>query len=155
MWERIITVVLIYMIYDNMYINLHNLIRHSATKSCDLDPIPTCVLKQCIGVLLPIITKIIDLSLTSNTMSGNLKEAILTTLIEQILLDPEIFKNFHHISNLPFISKLIERCRCRRFLIRPQSTTSVTYFNRLINHCTHTDSSFNGAEWYFKSSRWW
>ncbi len=77
---------------------VEKLIRHSITKSCDLDPIPTWVNKQCIDVI--IITRSINVSLTSSTMPGILKEAILAPLIKKSLLDPEIFKNFLPISNL-------------------------------------------------------
>ncbi len=43
---------------------VEKLIRHSATKSCDVDPIPTWVLIQCIDALLPIITRSINLYLS-------------------------------------------------------------------------------------------
>ncbi len=39
----------------------------------------------------------------------NFKETILTPLIKKILLDPEILKNFHPISNLCFIYKIVEK----------------------------------------------
>ncbi len=39
-----------------------------------------------------------------------MKEAILIPLLKKILLDPEIFKHFRPISNLPYISKLVEKC---------------------------------------------
>ena len=39
----------------------------------------------------------------------NLKEAILIPLIKKASLDPEIFKHFRPISNLTYLSKLIER----------------------------------------------
>ena len=43
-------------------------------------------------------------------MPDDFKEAILTPLLKKALLDPEIFKNFRPISNLAYISKLIEKC---------------------------------------------
>ena len=42
-----------------------DLITASSKKSCPLDPIPTKPLNECIDVLLPPITKIINLSLDS------------------------------------------------------------------------------------------
>merc|ERR1712237_262375 len=41
-------------------------------------------------------------------------EAILKPLIKKICLDPEIFNNFRPISNLTFISKLIEKIVAKR-----------------------------------------
>jgi len=87
----------------------------SASKSCRLDPIPTWLLKECLGTLLPVITRIVNLSLSSAEVSPNLKEAIVLPLIKKICLDPEILKNFRPVSNLSFLSKLIERVVDARF----------------------------------------
>ncbi len=42
-------------------------------------------------------------------MPTNLKSAILQPLIKKALLDSNIFKNYRPISNLTFISKVIEK----------------------------------------------
>ena len=42
---------------------VHDLVRASSEKSCGLDPIPTKLLLDCLDVLLPIITKMINYSL--------------------------------------------------------------------------------------------
>ena len=42
----------------------------------------------------------------------NVKRAFLTPLIEKIILDAEIVKNYRPVSNLSFLSKLIERIVC-------------------------------------------
>ena len=44
---------------------LSTLLRNMITKSCMLDPIPGSILKDCFDVLLPVITRIINLSFTS------------------------------------------------------------------------------------------
>ena len=84
-------------------------IKKCASKSCDLDPIPTWLLKLCLEDLAPVITHIVNLSLSVSEVSPNLKTALITPLIKKALLDPEILKNFRPVSNLSFISKLIER----------------------------------------------
>jgi hypothetical protein len=88
---------------------IKKLIMKSATKSCSLDPIPTWLLKECLGCLLPVITRIVNLSLEAGEVPSNLKEAIVLPLIKKLTLDPEILKNFRPVSNLSFLSKLIER----------------------------------------------
>ncbi len=85
------------------------LITGGAAKSCMLDPVPTWIVKDCLDALLPIITEIINLSLSSAAVPPNLKEAIIIPLLKKILLDPEIFKNFRPVSNLRYISKLVEK----------------------------------------------
>ncbi len=48
----------------------------SASKSCTLNPMPTTIL-NCLDVILPVITKIMNLSLSTSVMPGKLKEALL------------------------------------------------------------------------------
>ena len=91
------------------------IIMDTASKSCMLDPMPTSLLKDCLDALLPFITKIVNISLSTNIMPVNLKEAIITPLLKKLKLDPELLKNFRPISNLTYISKLIERVVAARF----------------------------------------
>ena len=86
-----------------------SLCQGSPGKSCLLDPIPTWLTKKCIEVLTPVITSIVNMSLSSAVMSADFKETILLPLLKKICLDPEIFNNFKPISNLMYISKLIQR----------------------------------------------
>ena len=85
------------------------LIKNSAPKSCDIDPIPTLLLKLCQDELLPVITHIVNTSLSCSTVPKQLKLAFIRPLLKKLLLDPEVLKNFRPVSNLSFISKLIER----------------------------------------------
>ena len=79
------------------------------SKYCALDPIPTSVLKACLGALLPVICKIVNLSFSSSHVPEAFKEAIVTPLIKKQSLDRENLKNYRPVSNLPFISKLVEK----------------------------------------------
>src|SRR6218665_2377383 len=49
------------------------LIHASQNKQCDLNPIPTSLLKECADLLVPTITKIINLSLLTGTFPINSK----------------------------------------------------------------------------------
>lgn len=82
---------------------------NSATKSCEVDPIPTFLLKQSQDEVLTIITDIINASLTDSCVPQYFKQAIVRPLIKKPGLDSEIFKNYRPVSNLPFISKLLEK----------------------------------------------
>ncbi len=84
------------------------LISTSANKHCELDPIPTWLLKECIDDLLPLITQIINLSLQLGDMPLSLKKAIINPLLKKLGLEL-IKKNYRPVSNLAFISKLIEK----------------------------------------------
>ena len=88
---------------------LSTLIQPSACKSSDLDPLPGAVMKDCFHVLLPVITRIVNLSMTTATVPIAMKEASLSPLLKRPSLDHEQFPNFRPISNLPFISKCTEK----------------------------------------------
>ena len=81
----------------------------SPSSTCALDPIPTNLLKESIDVLLPVITTILNRSLKETTVPDSFKSAIVTPLLKKDNLDPEIYKNYRPISNLPFLSKVLER----------------------------------------------
>ena len=91
---------------------VRKIIHSSPTKSCALDPIPTWLLKQCEDQLIPVLTLIINTSLSTAEFSDELKKAFVTPLIKKATLDCEILKNYRPVSNLSFLSKLIERIVC-------------------------------------------
>ena len=85
------------------------IMQKSLKKTCVLDPLPTCLLMECLPGILPTVTQIINLSISSSCFPPSLKDAIVTPLLKKSSLDPDEFKNFRPVSNLPYISKLIER----------------------------------------------
>lgn len=88
---------------------LKDSIMSSKSKSCELDPIPTWLLKDSINILLPTITTITNTSLEQGTFPLQLKRSIVRPLIKKTSLDPDESNNFRPISNLPFLSKTLER----------------------------------------------
>ena len=94
---------------------IKDLVLKAPTKSCVLDPVPTRVLKACLVEILPLITKVVNLSLRSATMPKSLKTAVIMPVLKKIILEL-ILKNYRPVSNLPFLSKLIERVVAKRLL---------------------------------------
>ena len=88
---------------------LKKIISSGNSKSSDLDPIPTILLKECLDVLLPTLTRIINLSLSSSTVPQDLKEARITPLIKGAEMDPEDMKSYRPVSRLSYLSKLLEK----------------------------------------------
>ena len=88
---------------------LNPIIRPLAKKSCFLDPIPTQLLLQSLDTLSPAILKIVNLSIESAFLPASLKEAIIKPILKKNNLDPSEYMNFRPISNLPFLSKVIEK----------------------------------------------
>ena len=81
----------------------------SPNKQCELDPIPTSLLKNCLQSLTPTITNIVNLSLASGSFPDIFKQSIITPLLKKPTLDKEQLSNYRPISNLSFLSKLTER----------------------------------------------
>ena len=95
---------------------VRKIIMDAKATTCALDPIPTWFLKVIMNVLLPILTRIINLSFEHGIVPTELKRALIIPLLKKILLNPEILKNFRPVSNLAYLSKLIERVAAHRLL---------------------------------------
>ena len=93
---------------------VRKLILTSPTKTCALDPIPTSLLKSCVDVLLTPITNIVNLSLKSGVFPDTLKLSHITPLIRKPSLSKDDMKNYRPVSNLNFISKLLEKNIAKR-----------------------------------------
>ena len=83
-------------------------------KSCELDFIPTWLVKQCIDQLLQLLTSIINESLTKGEFPNYFKNAIVKPLLKKPSLDKDELKNYRLVSNLHFISKVIEKRVAKR-----------------------------------------
>ena len=83
-------------------------IRKLPSKSCELDLMPTTLLKSAVDVVTPAVTCIINMSLLSGEFCKNLKLAHLKPLIKKTGLNL-VFKSFCPVRSLSYISKLIER----------------------------------------------
>ena len=86
-----------------------------------MDPIPTQLLKRHVQEVAPYITAVINLSTSIGEVSPNLKEAQLKPLLKKIDLEP-VFTNYHPVSNLSYLSKLIERTVCNQIITYTEST---------------------------------
>ena len=83
-------------------IELSNIANNIITKSCVLDPHPATLLKQHCDLLLPIILKIVNLSLESGLFLSS-------PLLKKANLDQEVLANYRPISDFKVISKIIEK----------------------------------------------
>ena len=83
-------------------------IRNMTSKSCELDAIPTTTLKQVLHTIIVPITRIVNVSLESGIYASKWKTAIVHPLLTKEGLDLRL-SNFRLVSNLSFISKLVEK----------------------------------------------
>ena len=95
---------------------IRRVIARAPTKSCTLDPMPTSLLKNSLDVVLPTITDIINPSLLTGVFPSTFKSAVVVPLLKKPNLDLT-FTNLRPISNLSFLSKLVERVAANKLTI--------------------------------------
>ena len=88
---------------------VEKLIKRSPPKSRGLDPVPTWLLKQHAECLVPIITSIVNMSLADGMFPDQFKTSHVSPLIKKSTLDCSAPKNYRPLSNLPYISKIVEK----------------------------------------------
>jgi hypothetical protein len=81
----------------------------SPVKSCSLDPVPTFIVRECVDLLLPYITCMVNASLSQGRLPDLQKHAIVVPLLKKSGLDTADMANFRPVSNLTFMSKVVER----------------------------------------------
>ena len=85
------------------------IVKNMKTKSRELDAIPTHILKDMLPVVLPAVTRIVNLSLSEGLFHCDWKMAIVRPVLKKVGLQL-INSNYRLVSNLTFISKLMEEC---------------------------------------------
>ena len=86
-----------------------NIILDSPTKSCSLDTWPTFLVLEYLEILITPITSIINAFPEQGKRPNFFKQADVTPILKKSSLDKEIFKNYRPVSNINFISKILER----------------------------------------------
>ena len=89
------------------HMDVIDMVKAVPPKSCELDPIPTKILKDHIGALAYGIAKIINTSFEHDYVCDSFKEAILRPLLKSPKLD--LFPNFRPVSNLAYLGKLAKQ----------------------------------------------
>ncbi|CAC5397331.1 unnamed protein product [Mytilus coruscus] len=88
---------------------VRKIILKAPTKSCELHPLPTKILKPCLKSLATVITKRVNLSLEQCCVPQSFKEAVVRPLLKKAGLDKEVLKNYRPVSSLPFVSNVVEK----------------------------------------------
>ena len=84
-------------------------ILNSAHKSCELDPIPSKLLIECIDSILPSLTDLFNSSLASGIFPHCFKSALVTPILKNKCLDNNDLNNYRPVSNLCLIAKILEK----------------------------------------------
>ena len=92
------------------------IIMSSSNGTFNLDPIPSTLLKSCIDSLIVPITNIVNKSLKEGVFPSAFKTAHVIPLLKKHSLDKNDLKNYRPVSNLSFISKVVEKVVASRLL---------------------------------------
>ena len=84
------------------------IIHNMTIKTSPADPIPASVYKHVVEDLIPHITILVNKSLATGSVEG-IKESIISPGIKKYILDHDDNKSYRPISNIEFISKIIEK----------------------------------------------
>jgi len=104
---------------------VEKLIGQAANKQCQLDPAPTWLVKHFSQLLAPFIAYLMNVSLVSGCFPQKFKHALVFPRLKKDNLDLNEFKNFRPVSNLNFISKLIETAVQKRLQCFLEQTGSM------------------------------
>ena len=98
--------------------SVHEIIKLLSTlpaKSCSSDPVPTWLLKRISATICPILCHMCNLSFQRGIFPSQPKHALVTPGLKKPALDPDTASSYRPISNLSFMSKLVERLVAKRF----------------------------------------
>ena len=93
---------------------VERIIRSMPSKCCELDVMPPTILKQIISSIITPITNLINESLENGVFANKWKTAIIKPLLKKAGL-VLICKNYRSVSNLSFLSKILEKCALLQF----------------------------------------
>jgi len=98
-------------------LDVNDVITAVPDKQCLLDPMPTSLLKEYIDLLAPFLVELFNRSLSLSVFPASFKIAHITPLLKKSNLDLADVRSYQPISNLPVLSKLLERLVARQLLV--------------------------------------
>uniref|UniRef100_A0AAR2KDM3 Endonuclease/exonuclease/phosphatase domain-containing protein n=1 Tax=Pygocentrus nattereri TaxID=42514 RepID=A0AAR2KDM3_PYGNA len=95
--------------YPLPQLELEKIISSANCTTCTLDAIPSKLLKEVLPVIINPISTIVNSSLSLGHVPKAFKLAVIKPLIKKPNLDVTVLSNYRPVSNLPFISKILEK----------------------------------------------
>ena len=98
------------------YISIIYKLLNASSSISPSDPVPLSIFKHYSDYLCPTICNIISYSINFSTVPSIFKQAIITSILKKPSLDPESLLNYYPISQLPLVSKILERVVSRQLI---------------------------------------
>ena len=90
-------------------LRFYYIIPNTTHRSCELDPIPSKLLIECLDYIIPYLTDLFSSSLASGIFPQCFKSALITPILKKRCLDHNDLNNYRPVSNLCFIAKILEK----------------------------------------------
>jgi hypothetical protein len=119
------------------------LILRSTNASCTLDIIPTKLLKSCVDAFVQPITNLINMCLAEGVFPDAFKKAIVTPLLKKHSFPKDDLSSYRPISNLNFISKILERVIYSRLCDHLEKFPSLSPFQSAYRKLYSTETALN------------
>ena len=91
------------------HLTVKECILNSAPKSCELDPIPSKLLIECLDSIISSLTDLFNSSVASGIFPQCFKSTLVTPILKKKCLDHNDLNNYRPVSNLCFIAKILEK----------------------------------------------
>jgi hypothetical protein len=118
-----------------------DLICKSPNKSCGLDPAPTWLIKDFSQTLSPFLTVLFNKSLELGYFPLSFRMAEVTPVLKKSTLDPSLPSNYRPVSNLQFISKLLERIVNKQILQHLNDNSLLPEHQSAYRRCHSTETA--------------
>ena len=121
--------------------DIRNLLARAANNSCGLDPAPTWLVKEYADQLAPFLVVFFNKSLSTGYFPNSFRIAEITPILKKSTLDPTIPGNYRHISNLQFISKVLERVVNEQLMLHLRINDLLPEHQSAYRSCHSTESA--------------
>ena len=119
---------------------IHGTIVTTSAATSELDPIPTSLFCEHLDLLLPSITRLLNESLSSGIVPTDFKTALVKPLLKKSSLDPNVLNNYRPISNLPFLSKILEKLVLHQLILHLDSNQLLSPHQSAYRHGHSTET---------------
>jgi hypothetical protein len=85
------------------------ILNRTQAKQCQLDPAPSLLIKRSSGILAPVIARMCNASFHQSALPIKCKHIIVRPLLKKSSLDPIDPSSYRPISNLSFVSKIVDK----------------------------------------------
>ena len=116
-------------------------VKSLTSKTCQLDPIPTHVVKQNLPSLSTIICNIVKSSLSTAQFPDILKLSYILPCLKKPLLDKELYQSYRPLTNILFLCKIIEDTAKTQIFNYLDANTLLPSFQSACRRCHSTETA--------------